>query len=38
MTQNWARVKPARSNVADIVVVVVAFELLSKIMATAPDG
>ena len=36
ITQNWARVKPARSSVADIVVVV-AFELLARVMGTAPD-
>ena len=37
ITQNWARVKPARSSVADIVVVV-AFELVSRVMGAAPDG
>ena len=33
-----SQMETARSSVADIVLVVVAFELLSKIMATAPDG
>ena len=37
ITQNWARVKPARSNVADIVVVVAEFVLLSSVMGTAPE-